>query len=282
MNLQSNSNGQVYGESPIESLTDLERKIDSITKTLSRPYFNKILKDLPKFNPTNTRTIVEYIITEQTEINIKDSTKESKIKTLVWLSNFHENKSFIKLTKQDILEYLNNLRKTILEDPSNKWIGTYNGRQIMFSKFFKWLYYTNEDFRKRLTPSCMQGITKLPRKEKTSYKPSDIWEAREHVIFLKYCPYKRDRCYYALARDMSARPHEILNLKFRDVKFNITDKGIHYAEVRITQGKTGPRTVPLIDSIPYLKEWMEEHPNGKNPDSNPALLFLLISSFCGF
>ncbi len=272
MNLQSNSNGQVYGESPIESLTDLERKIDSITKTLSRPYFNKILKDLPKFNPTNTRTIVEYIITEQTEINIKDSTKESKIKTLVWLSNFHENKSFIKLTKQDILEYLNNLRKTILEDPSNKWIGTYNGRQIMFSKFFKWLYYPNEDFRKRLTPSCMQGITKLPRKEKTSYKSSDIWEAREHVIFLKYCPYKRDRCYYALARDMSARPHEILNLKFRDVKFNITDKGIHYAEVRITQGKTGPRTVPLIDSIPYLKEWMEEHPNGKNPDS-----FIFIS-----
>ena len=272
MNLQSNSNGQVYGESPIESLTDLERKIDSITKTLSRPYFNKILKDLPKFNPTNTRTIVEYIITEQTEINIKDSTKESKIKTLVYLSTFHGNKSFIDLTKQDILEYLDYSRKTTIEDPSNRWIGTYNGRQIMFSKFFKWLYYPNEDFRKRLTPSCMQGITKLPRKEKTSYKSSDIWEAREHVIFLKYCPYKRDRCYYALARDMSARPHEILNLKFRDVKFNITDKGIHYAEVRITQGKTGPRTVPLIDSIPYLKEWMEEHPNGKNPDS-----FIFIS-----
>lgn len=137
----------------------------------------------------------------------------------------------------------------------------------MLSKFFKWLYYPDEDFRKRLTPSCMQGIRKLPRKEKTSYKPSDIWEARERAIFLKYCPYKRDRCYHALARDMSARPHEILDLKFKDIKFNITDRGIHCAEVRITQGKTGPRTVPLIDSIPFLKEWMEEHPNGKNLDS---------------
>jgi len=38
----------------------------------------------------------------------------------------------------------------------------------------------------------MQGVRKLPRKEKTSYKPSDIWEAKEHAVFLKYCPYKRD------------------------------------------------------------------------------------------
>jgi integrase len=250
-----------------ESLAGLERKIDSITKTLSRPYFNKILKDLIESNPINAKTIVDYILTEQTEINIKDSTKESKIKILVWLSNFHNNKSFTDFTKADILDYLNNLRKSSVEDPYNRWIGTYNGRQIMLLKFFKWLHYPNEDFRKRLIPKCMQGIRKLPRREKTAYKPSDIWEAREHVIFLKYCPYKRDRCYHALARDMSARPSEILNLKFKDIKFNITDKGIQYAEVRITQGKTGPRTVPLIDSIPYLKEWMEEHPSGKNPES---------------
>jgi integrase len=266
LNLYSNTNQLC--EDPRESLVDLERKIDSITKTLSRPYYNKILKDLLKSNPINAKTIVDYIIVEQTEINIKDLTKEGKIKTLVWLSNFHKNnKSFTELTKQDILEYLNSLRKSSDKDPSNKWIGTYNGRQIILLKFFKWLYSPDEDYRKRLTPICMQGIRKLPRKEKTSYKPSDIWEAREHVIFLKYCPFKRDRCYHALARDMSARPHEILNLKFKDIKFHLTNKGIQYAEVRITQGKTGPRTVPLIDSIPYLKEWMEEHPNGKNPDS---------------
>lgn len=271
MNFQSNYNDQSF-ENLEESLIALEREIDSITRNLSKPYFNKILKDLLNSNFTNVKIIVDYILTEQTEINIKDSTKESKIKTLVWLSNFHNNKSFNNLTKQDILEYLNNSRKTTIEDPSNKWIGTYNGRQIMLSKFFKWLYYPNEDFRKRLTPTCMQGIRKLPRKEKTSYQPSDIWQASEHVIFLKYCPYSRDRCYHALARDMSARPHEILNLKFKDIKFNITEKGIQYAEVRITQGKTGPRTVPLIDSIPYLKEWMVEHPNGKNPDA-----FILIS-----
>lgn len=170
------------------------------------------------------------------------------------------------MTKEDILSYLNNLRKP--QGQGNGWINSYNNRQMIFLKFFKWLYNQDEpDNRERKTPLCMIGVKRLEKREKTSYKPSDIWEAREHIIFLRYCPYKRDRCYHALARDMSARPHEILNLKFRDIIFNITGDGIQYAEVRITQGKTGPRTVRLIDSIPYLKEWMEEYPNGKSQDS---------------
>lgn len=73
---------------------DLTRKINTITKSLSKPYFNKILKDLTKTNSKNAGILVEYILAEQTELNIKDSTKEGKIKILVWLSNFHRNKSF--------------------------------------------------------------------------------------------------------------------------------------------------------------------------------------------
>jgi len=249
------------------NVSDLERKIDLITKSLSKPYFNSLLRSLLRTNPVNAKTIYEYIIAEQTELNIKNSTIEGKIKVLVWLSNFHKNKSFAEMTKQDILEYLNNLRKSTVEDPTNKWVGTYNGRQIILLKFFKWLYSPEVDFRNRQTPICMNGVRKLPRKEKTAYKPSDIWEAQDHAIFLKYCPSKRDSCYHALANDMSARPSEILNLKVKDIKFNRTDENIQYAEVRITHGKTGPRSVPLIDSIPFLKEWLEEHPNGTNPEA---------------
>ncbi len=64
-----------------------------------------------------------------------NSTKEGRIKVLVWLSNFHDSKKFFKeLTKQEILEFLNNLRKPIAEDPTQRWIGSYNGRQIILSK----------------------------------------------------------------------------------------------------------------------------------------------------
>jgi hypothetical protein len=60
----------------------------------------------------------------------------------------------------------------------------------------------------------MHGMNKkTPTQEKSQYKPSSLWDALEHAVFLKYCPSKRDRCYHAMANDMSARPHEILNLE---------------------------------------------------------------------
>jgi hypothetical protein len=65
----------------------LEKNIGVITKSLSRAYYKNILIKLAGKNIENANTICDYIISEQTEINIKNSTKESRIKVLVWLSN---------------------------------------------------------------------------------------------------------------------------------------------------------------------------------------------------
>ena len=72
---------------------------------------------------------------------------------------------------------------------------------------------------------------------------------KKHAIFLKYCPSKRDRCYHAIANDTSnARPHELLNLKIKDVKFKLssTIDGMQYAEVHISKSKTKPKPPPHI------------------------------------
>jgi hypothetical protein len=67
-----------------------------------------------------------------------------------------------------------------------------------------------------------------------------------------------------MARDLSARP-QILNLKIKDVVFKTTGK-VQYAEV-LVNGKTGTRPIPLIQSIPYIKEWLSNHPTRNNPNS---------------
>ena len=100
----------------------------------------------------------------------------------------------------------------------------------------------------------MLGIKKLPRKIQSRYNPSDIWDSREHSIFFKYCPSKRDKCYHAIANDTSARPHELLNLRIKDIKFHLTEEGKQYAIVRIPEDKTVPRTVPLVDSREFSIE----------------------------
>jgi hypothetical protein len=156
-------------------------------------------------NPQNCVYICDYILAEQSEINLKDSTKEGKIKVLIWLSAFLGGKPFHHATKQDILSYLDSLRRPLSEDPNRKWIGSYNSRQMILNKFFRYLYNPDEpDQKKRITPPCMTGIRKLPRGQSSPYKPSDLWDSREHSIFLRYCPSNRDRCYHAMANDMSA------------------------------------------------------------------------------
>lgn len=87
----------------------------------------------------------------------------------------------------------------------------------------------------------------------------------DDLLFLKWVTNKRDRCYHTMARDLSARPHEILNLKIKGVVFK-TAGNKQYAEV-LVNGKTGSRPIPLIQSIPYVKEWLSNHPSRNNSNS---------------
>jgi integrase len=105
-----------------------------------------------------------------------------------------------------------------MEQKYHKSIGTWNARQMLFIKFFRWLYNQNEsDPRKRITPEYMNGIKQRSRKELSSYEPDDLWTPEEHSIFLKYCPSIRDKCYHSMIIDTSARASELLHLKLKDV-----------------------------------------------------------------
>ncbi len=42
---------------------------------------------------------------------------------------------------------------------------------------------------------------------------------------------KRDRCYHAISRDTSCRPHEILKLRINDVVFETAGQNCQYTEV---------------------------------------------------
>jgi integrase/recombinase XerD len=57
---------------------------------------------------------------------------------------------------------------------------------------------------------------------------------------------------HAVSRDLSCRPHELLKLRIKDVVFKMAGDR-QYAEILVS-GKTGQRHIPLINSIPYLKD----------------------------
>jgi integrase len=155
------------------------------------------------------------------------------IHTIANLSKFHRNKvQFNEMTREDILLYLDSLRRPEGLDPLHKWIGTYNLKRTIIVKFFKWLYYSDIEASKRPKPKTVENISRLERKEQSIYKPTDLWSQEDDLLFLKYCPSKRDRCYHTVSRDLSCRPHEILNLRIKDIAFK-TNGNYQYAEILV-------------------------------------------------
>ena len=62
-----------------------------------------------------------------------------------------------------------------------------------------------------------------------------------------------------LAKDSSCRPSEIRNLLIKDLNFKRSPDGTkQYAEIMVN-GKTGTRSIPLFNSLPYVKDWLDDH-----------------------
>jgi integrase len=69
---------------------------------------------------------------------------------------------------------------------------------------------------------------------------------------------------------LGCRPHELLKLRIKDVVSKLTPDKKQYAEI-LVNGKTESRNIPLIDSIPYVTDYLDhEHPHPGN--SNAILL----------
>ena len=241
---------------------DTVKSIEQVTEGLHR-YVFKQLSQLVTIE--NAAIIAEHIECQKTEINLSDKYRHTVITCLITFIKYFKGKNFRRLSKFDVINYLDSLRKSEDVDPSHKWMGTYNLRRRIFLKFFKWLYYPTKDATKRPIPGGMRGISSVRRKEQSIYKPDDLWTLEDEHLFLGYCSDKRIRCYHVIARDTSARPSEILKLRAREVNFKLAgDKT--YAEISVN-GKTGSRIIPLFSSIPFIKDWINDHPQPGNPNA---------------
>src|SRR5215208_3825322 len=240
-----------------------KRKINLITEGLEPRYANS----LGNLSKENAIAIVDFILNTKIEINLSDNHKRNYISVLTQLSKFYHNKkSFKEMNRQDVLSFLDSFRKPENSDPLHKWIGTYNQYTVLLIKFFKWLYYPDTEPHKRVKPPVVENIFQLRRKEQSIYKPSDLWTREDDLLFLKYCPSKRDKSYHMLSRDTGCSPPKILKLRLKDITFKTVGGGHQYAEV-LVNGKTGSRHIPLIDSIPYVKDWIDQHPQQGNPNA---------------
>jgi hypothetical protein len=245
-----------------------DRKVEAAASGLT-PEYSRMLYH--KMSQDDALVVCSYIMAMRTECNLSDSYRRSLIKTFFKFCSFFNLQQSVlnkNMTRDNILTFLDSFRRPDAADPMHKWIGTYNLYLVHLVRFFKWLHYPDIEPDKRPKPAVVENIPQLKRREQSIYKPIDLWSPEDDLLFLKYCPSKRMKCYHIVSRDLSARPHEILKLRIREVHFKTTAAGSHqYAEV-LVNGKTGSRPIPLIYSLPYLKDYLDnEHPQPGNPNA---------------
>jgi integrase len=71
----------------------------------------------------------------------------------------------------------------------------------------------------------------------------------------------RVQCLLTMLYDSGCRKGELLSLKIRDIEF-----GDEYTLIHV-KGKTGERAIPLVISVPYLRAWLQVHPD-RQPDQH--------------
>jgi hypothetical protein len=136
----------IYEDDPL-----FERKIENAATGL-KPACKKILKRVSK---TNAVIVADYITSMQTEMNRSDDYKKAIIMLLCKFSQINKDKTFKQMTRQDVISFLDRLRKPETADPLHKWIGTYNLYGIYLLRFFKWLYHPVEPNKR---PTLRGGI----------------------------------------------------------------------------------------------------------------------------
>ena len=156
----------------------------------------------------------------------------------------YTNKDYSSWTAKDIIEVL---EKVEIEDLS---LSSKNEYRRTLRKFFKWL--RGDEWK---------GLQTLKGQIKSSRKP-DVLSKDEILKLIEGAKHPRDKAAIALLYDCGLRIGELASITFKDLTFN--DYG---GKVKV-RGKTGERLVPFVMAGPYIKNWIQIHPN---PAANESL-----------
>lgn len=174
-------------------------------------------------------------------------------------------KPYESMNFDDLLHYYANLKKYHPRNPkangepvSNETKWNYQTSAIIF---FRWL--NKDDLAEKI-----RNI-RVKKSKNGRVKREDLLTPSEIKKLLLACINKRDKLFISLLYECNARRGEVMGLKIKDVTFDE-----YGAVLKIRKGKTesSERNVPVIDSAPLLKDYLEtEHP-AKGEDE--AYLFL--------
>lgn len=92
--------------------------------------------------------------------------------------------------------------------------------------------------------------------------PQDLLTKEEVEDQIDACNNPRDKAFVSVLWETGARIGELIDLTVGDIEDRNRGKKV------TIEGKTGSRRLPLVESVPYLNSWLNQHPN---PESDAPL-----------
>lgn len=205
-----------------------------------------MVKNYPEFEGKNAELIEQY----KKHCRLAGK-KESTIKGEFWqfvpFKDYYDNKLFTEITQNEIEDYILHRRQTVSQTTThNNFIALRNLYNFLRRNY-------------NIPENLFENVKTKPPKNNL---PVDELILPEDVKSLvDSANTQRNRALVMLLWDSGARIGEILGLNISHVSF---DK---YGAVLIVSGKTGMRRIRLIDSVPDIQLWINQHPDRDNPQA---------------
>jgi integrase/recombinase XerD len=122
--------------------------------------------------------------------------------------------------------------------------------RVMTKRFYRWLKDPDDE---EYPPEVRWIKTTLKNNHKLL--PEEILTEQEVMELVKAAEWSRDRAFVAMLYDLGGRAGELLTLQRRNISFD------EHGAVALLEGKTGQRRERLILSVPFLSQWLNEHPD---------------------
>ena len=155
------------------------------------------------------------------------------------------SKSFLKMNDKDMQKILASFEGYGIKKPWNE--GTHIALRESIQRFFKWLKKDHEEVQ--VDPKNIK--IKYSKRHKL---PEELLTRDEINLLIDHCDNIRDKALVYVLYESGARIGELLGLRLKHLQ---ADK---YGFTLRVDGKTGQRRIRIIESVPILRLWLENHP----------------------
>jgi len=188
-------------------------------------------------------------------MNMGDATINRTLYSLIKLDELLR-KPFPKATKDDLKAIIARFNE---RQPNGKFFQEESKKKLKIHIRAVYCFIRGID-KKGIYPEEVDWISiSIPKNHRKL--PEELLTEQEVNEIIKNCKTIRDRALIATLADSGCRISEIGTMKVKHVSFE------EYGARLTVSGKTGMRKILVINCVPYLQEWINQHPDNSNPDS---------------